>query len=131
MSIFNLFDTDKSLEKNGIVLDYGSFTITIARAGGANEAYEKRMSALAAPHRRQIQAGILPIEKQKEMLRLAYAQTVVKGWDESCAKEAGEFSTENCIKLFEKYPDLFDDIVEQATSSALFRKDVLEAGAKN
>lgn len=131
MSIFKNFTTDKELEVNGVEVDYGDFSLFLARAGGANQMFEKRMATLCAPYRRQIETGTMPTEKQKQIMRQAYSETVVKGWDARCEAEAGKFSAKACEELFEKLPDLFDLVMKDASGIAMFRKDVLEAGAKN
>lgn len=147
MSLYDKFKTDSSLEKKGIELDYGPnkklpkdaegnhpvTIIYIARAGGANEQYLKRMEAKAKPHRRQIQHETIDRELIASIIKEVYAETVVLGW-ENVTDENGvvmEFSKANCLKLFNDLPDLYADISEQAQSAALFRVSVREIDAKN
>lgn len=139
MSLYKQFKTDNSLEKEGIVLEYGEnskgkpIAIRIARAGGANKAYEKRMEIRVKPYRRQIQNETMESALVERIVKEVYAETVVIGW-ENVEDENGnpmEFSVENCIKLFDDLPDLFRDIQEQSQRAALFRAEVREADAKN
>jgi hypothetical protein len=139
MSLYSQFKTDGSLEKEGILLEYGTtpddkpITIRIARAGGANSAYTKRMEAKVKPYRRQIQNETMEAALIDRILKEVYAETVVLGW-ENVQDEAGKvlpFTVENCIKVFTDLPDLFKDVQEQSQRAALFRADVLEADAKN
>lgn len=139
MSLYKQFKTDNSLEKEGILLEYGEnskgkpIAIRIARAGGANKAYEKRMEIRVKPYRRQIQNEIIETALVEKIIKEVYAETIVLGW-ENVEDENGndmEFSVENCLKLFDDLPDLFRDIQEQSQRAALFRQEVREADAKN
>lgn len=139
MSLYAKFETDRSLEKQGITLDYGlnskgePMQIRIARAGGANEQYLKRMEAKAKPHRRQIQHETIERVQLETIVKEVYAETIVLGWIGVEDRDGNElvFSRENCLKLFNDLPDLYQDIQEQAQSGALFRVSVREADSKN
>lgn len=139
MSLYTKFETDRSLEKSGIILDYGpnskgkNIEIRIARAGGSNESYLKKLEAKAKPHRRQIQHETMERAQIEKMIREVYAESVVLGWEGVEDRDGNEmlFSKENCMKLFDDLPDLYADIQEQAQSAALFRTTVREADAKN
>ena len=142
MSLFKQFKTDSKVEKEGILLDYGPnkdlpanadgshpvIMIRIARAGGANDAYNKRIEALSKKHRRKIQNDALEIAELREMTMHAVADTVILGW-ENVTDEDGNpmpFSRDNALKLFKQLPDLFNDVQEQAAKAALFRAHVRE-----
>jgi hypothetical protein len=147
MSLFKQFKTDAKVEKEGIWLDYGPnkdlpaneqgehpvIMIRIARAGGANEAYNKRIEALSKKHRRKIQNDAMEISELREMTQHAVADTVVLGW-ENVTDEDGNampFSRDNALKLFKQLPDLFNDIQEQAAKAALFRVHLRETDLGN
>lgn len=139
MSLYKQFKTDNNLEKEGILLEYGTnsqgnpICIRVARAGGGNVAYAKRMEARVKPYRRQIQNETMETALVERILKEVYAETVVLGW-ENVEDENGNplpFTTENCIKLFDDLPDLFKDIQEQSQRAALFREELREADAKN
>lgn len=139
MSLYTQFQTDVDLEKVGILLEYGETSkglpicIRIARAGGANKAFEKRMEAETKSIRRQIQNETADNKQLMRILRKVFAETVVLGW-ENVEDRNGvviPFNVENCIKLFEDLPDLFADIQEQSRRAALFKVTVQEADSKN
>lgn len=139
MSLYKQFKTDKNVEKEGIVLNYGKnskgedIEIRIARAGGANVQYAKLLEVKTKPYRRQIQNETLDNEVAEKITKEVYAKAVVMGWT-GVEDENGkplEFSSENCIKLFDDLPDLWMDIQQQSTKAALFRADILEQDAKN
>lgn len=149
MNLYQQFQTSGDLEKTGILLEYGNnsqglpICIRIARAGGANERFNKRMEAAAKPYRRQIQTETIATDTITKMMRQVYAETVVLGWENvelmdknPDGSPAGtfsprEFSVANCVELFNDLPDLYQDIVEQAQRAALFRTEIREADAGN
>lgn len=139
MSLYAQYKTDPELEKSGLWLEYGPNSkgneqrIRIARAGGANTQFQKRVEALTKPYRRQIQTEIIGNDMVTKLLRQAYAETVVLGWEniEGPDGEEMQFSVENCVKLFTDLPDLFTDVQEQAQRAALFRAELREADAGN
>lgn len=139
MSLYSQFKTNNNLEREGIVLQYGDnaegkpICIRIARAGGANSQYSKLMEARVKPYRRQIQNETIERTMVEKMLREVYAETIVLGWENVTDEEGKElpFTVQNCIKLFEDLPDLFQDIQDQSQRAALFREEVLEADSKN
>lgn len=149
MTLYQQFKTDESLEKTGILLEYGTtsdgkpIVIRIARAGGSNRAYERRMEAEVKPYRRQIQNETIENAVVNRLLRKVYAETVVLGWENvelpvldkdgqpTSEMKPAPFTVENCVRLFEDLPDLFRDIQEQSQRAALFRAEVREADGKN
>ena len=133
MNVYELFETDKSIEENGIELDYGDFQIKVARSGGANQKYNKTLEHLSKPHRRSIQTETIDAKTIQKLLSDAHAKAVVIGWVDVKDRDGKKipFSVENCIKLFDDLPDLFEDVREQAAKTGLFRKAILEESAKN
>jgi hypothetical protein len=139
MSLYTQFQTDSNLEKTGILLEYGEtedgkpICIRIARAGGANKSFEKRMELETKPIRRQLQNETVNNAQLLKLLRKVYAETVVLGWENVQDPDGKDipFTVENCIKLFEDLPDLFTDLQEQSRRAALFRQQAREADGKN
>ena len=130
---YSVFRTDKALEKEGIVLDYGDFKIKVARAGGANAAFQKALAAKVRPYKRQLDAGTIPDDVAEKLFLDVYAESVVLGW-EGVTDENGKplpFSKENAVKLFSDLPDLFRDVQSQAASISNFRAEVTEDTIKN
>lgn len=139
MSLYAQFATDKNVEKDGVVLEYGLnskkkvIAIRIARAGGANTHYAKLLESKIKPYRRQIQNETLDNAIAEKLTKEVYALSVVLGWENVEDKEGNEleFNQTNFIKLMDDLPDLWSDIQNQATRAALFRSEILEADAKN
>lgn len=139
MNLYEQFQTDKTLEKEGIFLEYGTnskgkpIRFRIARAGGANVKFAKRLEAELKPFNYQLKNGSLDPELGNKLLRKVFAETVVLGW-EGVEDENGQdmpFNAENCVKLFTDLPDLYADVKEQSDKGVLFRVAVREEAAKN
>ncbi len=149
MSLYKQFKTDGSVEKDGVVLEYGisskgkTISIRIARAGGANIRFAKLMEAKVKPHRRSIQNETMDTFLAEQIAKQVYAETVVLGWENvefpvldkdgnnTDVMEELPYTVENCVRLFTDLPDLYMDIQEQAGRAALFRADIREVDAKN
>lgn len=139
MNLFQQFQTDPKLEKEGVVLEYGlnskekMIGIRVARAGGANTAFSKRMEAEVKPLRRQIALELLDLAQINKITRKVFAETVVLGWENVEDADGNDlaFSKEACQELFDKLPALFADLQEQASNIAVFRLHIREADAKN
>ena len=139
MSLYSQFETNREIEKTGIILDYGfnskkqPIQIRIARAGGANERYSKLLELRTKPYRRQIQNETLDNAVAEKITKEVYAQTVVLGWNGVEDRDGNDmpFTQENCVKLFTDLPDLWSDVQSQSTRASLFRAEILEADAKN
>lgn len=141
--MYKQFSTDRELEKKGIVLDYGQFRVTVARAGSANHKFVRTHEMLTKPVRRLIEQEILPVEKEREISRQLYAKAVVLNWEVKDDKEKWKqgieapdgsilpYTEENVINTFAALPDLFTDIQIQSNKMQLFRAADKEADAKN
>lgn len=150
---YELFKTNDELENQGVSLNYGSFKIVIARAGGSNKKYTKIFEAKIRPYRRAIQAGTLDDATDKRVMAEVYADAVVLGWAKIDREKQPDgnyvdkvtngvipgpdgqdmpFTKANVIKLFTDLPDLFSDVIQQANSVSLFKdEEEAETDAKN
>lgn len=139
MNLFKQFGTDAEMEKSGIWLQYGKtedgrpIRIKIARAGGSNQKYLKVLDIKTKPIRRQIQNDMIDLSTSDAIMMEVFAETVVLGWENVEDKDGAPipFTKENVVALFKELPDLFADVRDQATKSALFRTEVLENEGKN
>jgi len=142
MSLYADFKSDDKSEQEGVVLNYGDFRITVARAGGANKQYLKLLETKARPFQRAIQAGAFGNDRSMALLQEVYAETVVRNWETRVGDEwkAGiespdgsllPVTKENLLVTFINLPDLFADLVESAGKGTLFRAALREEAAKN
>lgn len=143
MSLYDTFRTDPELEQKGVVIDYGDFRVTVARAGGANRRYAKVLETMMKPYRRAMELGVMKEEKAREVLGEVYASAIVLNWEtkrsglwvQGIESKNGDeilpFTKENVAKVFQDLPDLFSDIRSQADKAQLFRQVALEQEAGN
>lgn len=151
MALNEQFATDKKLETKGIVIDYGSDRITIARAGGANKAFGKMLERETRPLKRALIVGVVDNDRANAILRKVYAKTVILNWEVNvgtdeeenwqpgidptdCGKPAGDLlpvTEENVLAALTHLSDLFADLQSQASAGALFRAELNEGILEN
>ena len=152
MSMRKLFTTDPALETKGVRIDYGSFRVTLARAGGANKKFTKLLEAKTRPHRRAMQTETMQDAAAMAILREVYAGGAIMLWEnrETWSEETGEwvgefvpgiepemgfellpFNHDNVCQTLDDLPDLFADLQEQANKVSLYRIHNLEEDLKN
>jgi hypothetical protein len=142
--MYEAFLTNPDLEKNGVILDFGNFRVTIARAGGFNQMYQKVATEVFRPVRRAVDSGTLPDEQARALLAEVYSRAVIKRWETMIdgqwqAKLAMldgtfvDYSPQAVASLLKmpEFADLFAMIMNDATKNDLFRREIREAEAKN
>lgn len=133
-SPYAMFETDADLEAGkGVEIDFGGFSITVHRAGGANRKYASILAAKMQPMRRQAQNGTMDDATATRILAEAFAEGVIVGWKNMTGRDGKtlKFTRENCVQLLIDLPDLFREVQEHASNIANFRKAATEADAKN
>lgn len=152
-SLYKLFKTNARAEEQGVWLEYedAKTRVKVTRAGGQNKKFQKKLEALSRPYRRAIQADMMSNEKMRKLTMQTFIATVIVGWecwdDEKASTmdngdgwvpgvpgEDGtvlEFNKANVEKVLTDLPDLFDDIIDYAQKSAMFREEILEIEAGN
>lgn len=147
-SMFSQFETSTKLEQDGITVDYGTFKVIVAHAGGSNKAYASLMEAETKPFRRLIQAGTVEQKKLEEIFYKVYAKTIIRNWfvkvgedddgepiwEQGIDKKGGgilPFNVENIILTFKLLPNLFLDLKRLAEDIAMYKAEGLEEDSKN
>ena len=144
MSMYKNFKTDPDLERKGIVIDYGDFRVTTARAGGANKKFAKLLAARTKPHARAIQTDTMDPELALELLRRVYAEAIVLNWEtkvngefkvgiepEDGSEKLLPFNSDNVELTLTNLPDIFTDLQDQASKMSLYLSSLKEANAGN
>lgn len=138
MSLQSQFSTDPELEKKGVWFEYAEGdeenppSLLLARAGGANDAFNKAMETAAQPIRRKLQNNLVSGKQLRKLNVQVYAEAVVLDWKNvELDKEVLPFSKENVVKLFTRLPEFFDTVMEDASRMAAYRKDLLEVDSGN
>lgn len=137
------FKTDTSLEQTGVTVDYGTFRVKVARAGGKNTEYSKVYEELTRDIRQELDSGVLPEETSIAINHELYARTVVKGWEvksesgkwvEGIEAEDGSIvvvTVDNLVKVFNDLPDLFLDIQRVSKTLGVYLQHAQKADLKN
>lgn len=147
MSLSKQFLTDSELENKGVAVTVGDAnpdgtfaTFIIARASKSNKAYQAALTKAAAPYQRQLQLKIDVSAQLEKAFMGVFCDTVLRGWSNVLKSDVTgnendtgyiEFNKQNAIALFERMPDLYDFLQEQANSASLFLEVVREGSAKN
>lgn len=133
-----LFKTSPKVEAEGVKLDYGDFWFHVTRAGATNTRFKKAFEKAMRPHRRAVANDTMNNDVAEKITRQVWAETVVLGWGSKLGEgvmpfrgEGLNFSTGNCVELFEALPDLFIDVREQSMKLGLFQDEEVEADAGN
>jgi hypothetical protein len=137
MSLYKMFGTSKSVEQDGIILDYGDVRLRIARAGGANTAFKESFKQKIKPYKRQIDQKVMDDDVAMSLLAESYADTVILSWGTKQEDKDGavtyshtiadadgeqmEFNAANCTKLLIALPELFADVQEAANQASNYR----------
>lgn len=148
MSLYD-FETNESLEADGIWLVFPGFRVKIASAGTANKSYVKLLEAKTKPLKRMIALDMVPPDKQLQIVREVYAATVIRGWETEVKQDDGSTTyvtgiedkdmapslrpatPENYLWAITKFKIVFNKIQEAAQDAMTFRSEVLEENAKN
>lgn len=143
---YQMFQSDKDAEREGVFINYGAFRIRVARAGGSNQRFRRLMQAKLKPYRHQLDNETMDEGVSEQLLREAYAEAVVLGWESKVTGDDGverwepwldtpdgklEYSVANCVKVLTDLPELFRDLQQVSSKVALYRKSEEEADAKN
>lgn len=147
MGAYDDIKVDTGLETKGVVIDYGNYRITLARAGGSNKNFQKALERLSAPFERAMTAGSMSNTQADNLMKEAYAEQVILNWEVPAAgknkwKQGIEdpdtgnvvaFNKENVLKIL-NHPalhTLWSDLKSQAGKNALFLASLAEAKAGN
>lgn len=145
MGLYDEYYMDPELEQSGAYLMLADDTrVKISRAGGSNENFGKEAAKRLAPYQKVIATNAMPVAKLKALMIELYADTIIKDWQ---TLKDGEWVSEivfpdgtrtgyNRGDLVTLLSDpgmhvVWDRIVNAAGENATFRRENLEAAAKN
>lgn len=146
MSLSAQFKTDETKESNGVPIrlapnDDGSVpTFYVSRMGKTNKDYMKALERAIRPVQTRIDRKTLPREESEAILLDVFVKHVLKNWENveladvtgnADDKGFAPYNPANAKKLFDRLPDLYDDLTQQANEAANFRDAELEDSAKN
>lgn len=121
--------TDEELETGGVWLRFPEGRkICIRRAGGANKKYLRLAQTAIKPYKRQIERGTMDPDDTNRVMREVYAKTIVTEWEgiNDAEGAAVPCTVENVVGFFDAFPEIFTEVLENATEMANFAEREIE-----
>ncbi len=159
MSLRKNLKTSPKLETDGVTLQIDNTRVLLARAGGANQAYNAKMLAWYRSNKRAIDIDQLPEGKVRREFIEFYADTIVLNWEtgfkvgevEPIPAEVPDedgfvwrvgienedgtgvipFNRENVIAYFNDVPEWFNECKQFAEKAGNYRQSLIEGIAGN
>lgn len=140
VSVFDAFGTNENGETDGVWCDfYGTngthVRVKIARMGGNNTAYARKMQQLTKPYRKGSVDGSpnIPPDADRSLFIEALAETVVKDWEGVYDKDGAALpcTPANVKLVLSRASILLDFISSEARNIDNFAVAANEAIAKN
>lgn len=138
-SLFKQFKMDAAKEESGVLLTYGANddgsvpSFRVLRRANSNQRYAKTLARESQPYRRLIDLGTLDNYVSDRVFMRVFCTSVLIGWENVQDQNAQPiaFNVDNAITLFTELPELYDDLVAQASKASLFLAASTESDAKN
>jgi hypothetical protein len=123
-----IFKKDRTLETAGVeFVVTNEISFFMKRMGGANgPSVKKAMAKHYAPYSYQIQKGILPEDKEKEVLISVFVDACLIDWKGVKASngDAIAFSKSNAIEILKSNHDLFEALYDYSQRDESFKESV-------
>lgn len=143
------YSTDRSLEEEGVWVDYGDGLKVQVRRLNSRHSRETRRK-LEKPYAAQFRGREMPESLQEQLLNKQLSQSIVVDWegvpdpDNSPGfledgitpdpKKPGKFldcTPENVLMMVERFPDFRDDILTAAMEKTTFQKEQTKVAEGN
>jgi len=152
MSLRNALKTNPGLEQNGVTLQIANTRVLLARAGGANQAYNAKLTVWYKGNKRAIELDSFSNDAMRKLFIEFYADCIVRKWETDLAYdepftptdeqpekperwvdgiEDGKggvvpFNRENVIAYFNEVPDWFNECKLFAENAQHYRQSLLD-----
>lgn len=150
-AIYDRYITDPAKETAGVVKDFGEFVVTIARSGGANEAFGIELAKAFKPYQQIMALDEMPDDKTRELYYDITARVTVKHWSFKVKDPTDSKKTllvdglgyaddgtgiiaasyDNLVALFKTAPELWVDIKMFAERRENYQAESRAVAAKN
>lgn len=137
MSLYEMYETDAALEKDGFWHPVNKkIKFLLARAGGTNLNFSKAMEQKTRAHRGRggaFEDDKVDVELATDLMQEAFAETVILGWEGVTDKKGKKvaYSPATAVKLMKDLPDLFVELRDAAGKAANFRVEQIEEDVGN
>ena len=131
-SIYDDFQTNESLEEDGVWVPIGDMEFKLKYIGNKN--FVKAFDQKARRYRRGATGEVrIPEGKAKEIFYELYAKYIVVDWKGVIDRNGDvlPFSVENCIRIFTDLPRFFLEIKAQSEALANFKENSAEEESGN
>lgn len=148
MSLRKIYATDAKKETNGVRIEVGinehngkAMAITVSRMSRNNQKYQQAFTEKFDPHMTAIQADAMDEMLARKLVRELFVDEILHGVEnvplsDLTGKDEDnsavmEYTRENVLALFEKYPDVYDDWEGRAKKASNFREAAKEKASGN
>lgn len=148
MSLRKIYATDKTKETSGVELEVGindfngkPMVIVVSRMSRNNQTYQQAFTEKFDAHMTAIQNDAMDEQLARKLVRELFVDTILHDarnvplsdltGDSKDDNEIMEYTRENMLALFDKYPDVFDDWEARAKKASNFREAAKAKAAKN
>lgn len=135
------YKTSDELETKGIMYEVANTRLRLARAGGANKAFNNAWQEAAQKNKRAVANNLLSTDDIMRIACPVYAEHVVLSWETNTGTETQpnwvsgiddgnggviEATFENIVKAFQEMPDFFLDVKATAEDIQFYRASLIE-----
>lgn len=148
MSLRKIYATDKAKETDGVRLEVGMneyngkpMAITVSRMSRNNQRYQQAFTDKFDPHMTAIQADAMDEQLARKLVRELFTDEILHGVENIPLSDLTgnaedndktmDYTRDNVLALFDKYPDVFDDWEARAKKASNFREQAREKASGN
>lgn len=126
--LYQAFRTNRQMETEGVILDFGVARFKVRRAGGSNRRFTTVFNQKTKPHARALAAGTLDEEVAKRLMYETYYDAVVIEWEGVTDEEGNslKFTQANFIKVMSDLPDLWSRLRDECDNMRNFQDAEVE-----
>lgn len=123
-NLYELYETDPKLEKEGVGLQFGDAIFYVKRAGGSNVEFDKTFENRTRTMTNRLQLAALSEEQSNKILQEVYFESVMIGWKNVTDREGNqlEYTAENFYKVMQDLPTVWQTIRREASNHENFRR---------
>lgn len=148
MSLRKIYATDKAKETNGVPLEVGMneynnrpMRIVVSRMSRNNQSYQQAFTEKFDAHMTAIQNDAMDEQLARKLVRELFVDEILHGVENVPLSDLTgnaedndkvmEYTRDNVLALFDKYPDVFDDWEARAKKASNFREQARDKASGN
>lgn len=117
-NLYQLFETDKQLEENGVDFAFGDSMFRCKRAGGSNRIFDRIFEERTRAYSTKMQMASISEEMSEAILMDVYFDAVAISWTNVSDRDDNElpFTKENFVQVMKDLPDLWKSLRQAAAN---------------